>query len=430
MPSEASGDLPQLNCPRLTGSVVDNFTINGQRPRVVLLPETEEELAAALRQANSQNLAVSAFGGGTLQHIGYPPEALDVVLVTNRLNRILIYEPGDLTISVQAGCTIDQVRTALAEHGQMLPFDTTIPEKATYGGLIATNLVGPRRFGLGSYRDLLIGITVAYPDGTIAKAGGQVVKNVSGYDLMKLHLGALGTLGVILRLNFKVLTQPAADGTAIIYGDPETLSNLALQLATSSLALDSIEISSPHTLPLPADQWALSIRATGSARGVARKLADLRQLAQAKDLPFHVAEASLAAALWNACAAFYQSNVQEETQAVIRLAHRSSELTNLFRKVSTDCARANIDVCFLAHAGSGITYLRLNSPHLSTDLAALWPHIVDSWRSATLLTCPTALKRHIPLWGELPSGFSLMQRIKREFDPKRTLNRGRFIGHL
>lgn len=414
----------------LTGSAVGDFTIDGQHPHVVLLPETEEDLAAALRQANSQNLAVAVFGGGTLQHIGYPPEALDIVLVTNRLNHILIYEPGDLTISIQAGCTVAQIRAALAQHGQMLPFDAAIPERATYGGLIATNLIGPRQLGPGSYRDLLIGITVAYPDGTIAKAGGHVVKNVSGYDLMKLHLGALGTLGTILRLNFKVLTQPVADETAIVYGDPATLSNLAVQLATSSLTLDSIELSSPRTLPPLTDQWALSIRATGSARGVARKLGDLRQLVQAKDLTLHIAEASLAVALWNACTAFYHNNAQDETQAVVRLAHRPSELANLCHKVSADCAQANIDVHFLAHAGSGITYLRLNSPHLSTDLATLWPRLVSSWRSATLLACPVTLKRHLSLWGELPSGFSLMQRIKGEFDPKRTLNRGRFIGHL
>src|SRR5690349_24045462 len=173
------------------------YAVQGVAPGCVVAPQSTEELAAALRVAQDLRAAVVPWGGGTQQNIGAPPGRIDLVVRTERLSRVLVHEPFDLTISVEAGMTMGGLREYLARHGQMLPIDPPLPARATIGGLIATAADGPRRLGYGTLRDLLIGITVVEASGRVSRAGGMVVKNVSGFDMMKLYLGSFGTLAVI-----------------------------------------------------------------------------------------------------------------------------------------------------------------------------------------------------------------------------------------
>jgi glycolate oxidase FAD binding subunit len=166
------------------------YAVRGVPAGCVVAPANVEELVAVLRVAQELRAAVVPWGGGTQQLIGNPPEQADLVVRTERLNQVLIHEPFDLTISVEAGMTLGALRAHLARHGQMLPVDPALPERATIGGLIATAADGPRRLGYGTLRDLLIGISVVEAGGWVSKAGGMVVKNVSGFDMMKLYLGS------------------------------------------------------------------------------------------------------------------------------------------------------------------------------------------------------------------------------------------------
>jgi glycolate oxidase FAD binding subunit len=161
-------------------------------------PATARELAAFLSDVATNGRAIAPVGGGTKLGYGNPLSREAIRVSTSRLNRVLAYEPDDMTISVEAGTTIGSVWHTLAERELTIPIDVPAPESETIGGLIATGLCGPRRLGSGSLRDALIGIQAAYPDGTLGNAGGMVVKNVSGFDLMRMHLGAVGTLGVIV----------------------------------------------------------------------------------------------------------------------------------------------------------------------------------------------------------------------------------------
>jgi len=187
---------------------LEDFHINGVLPVIVVTPGSAEEVAAVLSLANEHDLVVAPAGGLTKQQIGGVPERIDILLSTTRLNKIEEYDPGDLTISVSAGMPFAEMQRTLGEHHQWIPCDSAHLEHATIGGLLATGAAGPLKSTFGHMRDFCIGIQFATADGKVAKGGGRVVKNVAGYDLMKLLTGSYGSLAVITRVNFKVFPRP------------------------------------------------------------------------------------------------------------------------------------------------------------------------------------------------------------------------------
>src|SRR6266702_1186815 len=182
--------------------------VAGVQPKLVVDPGTEKELAEVLRLSNEAGLAVIPRGGGTKLRWGNPPSRADLILSTARLAEIIEHAWADLTVTVEAGCTIQRLQETLAQHGQRLALDPLWPEKATIGGVLSANDSGALRLRFGALRDLIIGATIALADGTLASSGGKVVKNVAGYDLPKLVTGALGTLGVITRAVFRLHPLP------------------------------------------------------------------------------------------------------------------------------------------------------------------------------------------------------------------------------
>ena len=187
------------------------FALFGQAPAEAAAPRTVAEAQEIVRGATG--LGIVPWGGGTRQHVGYPPERYDLALSTEHLNAITEYEPADLTVTAQAGVTLAQLQRTLAEQGQWLPLDAALPERRTVGGLVAARADSLRRFACGSVRDALIGVSVINHRGEVVKGGGKVVKNVSGYDLPKLYCGSWGTLGLIVEATFKVAPLPEASAT-------------------------------------------------------------------------------------------------------------------------------------------------------------------------------------------------------------------------
>src|SRR5579859_8065842 len=190
--------------------------VAGVAPRAVAEPETEEEVAAVLRFASSEGLVVIPRGGGTQLDYGAPPSRADIILSMARISGVIEHAPHDLTLTVRAGTPLVDLQRALGEARQWLALDSPLAPGATIGGIIATNATGPRRLRYGGVRDQIIGVRVALADGTIARGGGKVVKNVAGYDLPKLYTGALGTLGVILSASFRLYPIPPFSGSALI----------------------------------------------------------------------------------------------------------------------------------------------------------------------------------------------------------------------
>src|SRR5712664_2270130 len=250
--------------------------VGGAQPKLVIDPGTESELAEVLRLSNDAGLAVIPRGGGTKLGWGNPPARADLILSTARLNEILEYAWADLTVTVEAGCTIQRLQETLAQHGQRLALDPLWPEKATVGGVLSTNDSGALRLRFGALRDLIIGATIALPDGTLASSGGKVVKNVAGYDLPKLVTGALGTLGVITRAVFRLHPLPRSKrACSITAANAEEARRLIHAIQNSKLAHTALQARFENeAAPL------MDILLEGTEAGLDAQEAHLKELAE------------------------------------------------------------------------------------------------------------------------------------------------------
>src|SRR5919202_2526867 len=190
-----------------------NFAVDGLTPRAVEGPESAEAVAALLRRAAGERQAVVPWGAGTKQGLGNVPRAYDLAFDLSALDQVLEYEPADLVVTAQAGVPLAALQRRWGEAGQFLALDPPYAEQATLGGTLAANASGPSRLLYGTARDLVLGMRVALPSGEVVKSGGKVVKNVVGYDLNKMHIGALGTLGLMVEVTLKVHPLPAAEAT-------------------------------------------------------------------------------------------------------------------------------------------------------------------------------------------------------------------------
>src|ERR1700719_2777052 len=216
--------------------------VAGAQPKLVIEPGVEREFAEILRLSNEAGLAVIPRGGGTKLGWGNSPARADVILSTARMTEIIEHAWADLTVTVEAGCTIQRLQETLGQHGQRLALDPLWPEKATVGGVLSTNDSGALRLRFGALRDLIIGVTIALPDGTLASSGGKVVKNVAGYDLPKLVTGAYGTLAVITRAFFRLHPLPRNAKTLSISGCTlEEMQRLVLAVQNSKLAHTALQ---------------------------------------------------------------------------------------------------------------------------------------------------------------------------------------------
>src|SRR5215468_6177165 len=198
--------------------VRDSDAIAGVRPRAAYAPATLDESAEVMAMAARDRLRLGFVGGGTALAMGAPPAGLDAVVRSERLARIVEHAPADMVAVVEAGVTLAALQAALAAHGQRLAIDPPCPERATIGGLVAAAGFGPLRARYGAIRDLIIGVTLVRADGTVARGGGKVVKNVAGFDLPKVACGSLGTLGMIAQAAFRLHPLPEASSTVLAAG--------------------------------------------------------------------------------------------------------------------------------------------------------------------------------------------------------------------
>jgi glycolate oxidase FAD binding subunit len=405
---------------------LEAFSVQGVRPLCVVTPGNVEELQATLRIAAEHRAALAPWGGGTQQLIGAPPTRLDLVVRTTRLNRVLAHTPDDLTISVEAGMTFGALRTYLAQHGQMLALDPPLPDRATIGGLIATATDGPRRLGYGTLRDVLIGIAVVEVGGRLSRGGGMVVKNVSGFDMMKLYLGSFGTLAVIASANFKLLPQPRAAGTILCrFNDPKPAFAALDELDGTQLAPVAAEYLNRSALAAVGQSGvcALALMAEGLPQAVERQMNDMsaimrRHGAQSVER-LHGGEAE---ALWSAIADLPQTATLAADEAVVKLSVLPTDVASAIAQCEASAARVGSSVAINARALSGVLYARVRSVTAAalTTLTAELPGL--QWVATTLPDTPR--------WGAPPQGLDVMRRIRDEFDPLHLLNPGRFVPGL
>jgi glycolate oxidase FAD binding subunit len=384
------------------------YGLGGAEPARVAEPADASELAEELRLCAQAREAVVPFGGGTLQGIGNAPTRYDVALSTRRLDAVRAYDPRDLTIGVEAGITVAALTRTLAEHGQFVPLDVPDAERASVGGVLAAGWLGPRRAAYGRPRDLLIGSTAALADGTLASAGGMVVKNVTGYDVGKLYVGSLGTLGVLVRANFKALPKPAAHRLA-----SAELAEDARERTVAALGALTVEPVAALAVDGFGGPLRIVVLFEGSEATVERATRDLRSalgrsgIAETTLLDGDQAERAFARVL-----AGYTEVVADRT-----ITYREPGLPASAWERARRMRALGAEV--IADLRTGDVIARFARQHARTVLPR-----------ATILAGAAALRADLDAWGEPPATLPTMRALKERFDPSAILAPGRFVGGI
>jgi glycolate oxidase FAD binding subunit len=409
--------------------------VAGVQPYVVVAPGSEQEVASVLAYANRERLKVLVRGGGTQLNTGLPPKDGDILLSTRRLNQVVEYAPHDMTVTVQAGLKLVDLQSHLARARQWLALDPVLSPGATIGGIISTNVSGARRLRYGGIRDQLIGVRVVLPDGTIAKGGGKVVKNVAGYDLPKLFTGALGTLGVIVAATFRLYPLRAASRTVVLTAStPAPLCDLAVRVITSTLEPTILDIIRLRTSRL----YMMTVRfemEPESADDQAAALVDMAR-AEASSHPYsdiQTIQGEAEERLWRQVAIDYTLASDTANALIVKASLLPTGVASWLESLEQITQQANLTTRWRAHASHGLIFA-----HLAGDEAAL-VIAIDQLRGAAsagqgslvVVDAPPALASKVDVWGTLPGQtFEVMRRLKVRFDPNYTLNPGRFVGGI
>ena len=409
-----------------------DYRVDGQAPTEVRRVAAPAEVAEVLRGAHAAGQAVIPWGAGSQMGLGAPPARYDIALDLSGLHHIVEHDAPNLTVTVEAGARLADVQTALGRAGQFLPLDPPFPE-ATLGGLIATDASGPWRLGYGTLRDLVLGVRVVLADGTALKLGGKTMKNVAGYDLVKLVIGSLGTLGVIVEATLRTYARPPANRTLSIFTYPEPLAaaNLTariLDLRSGPTALDIFSSAE--------GAYIILARLEGEPEAVAAQARAVEALCQTEYMRrLQIADAEDSREVWQAAGAGggYWDGPRLSYPVVVRVGVPIAQvgpLLDAIRRV-TDEYRLPRLVSIQAGSGAGRVHLgHLRDAHEPAILA----QAAEAIRAAAqrlgghmiLEAAPPSVKERVSVWGPV-AALDVMTEIKAQFDPAYILNPGRFV---
>jgi len=371
-----------------------------------IAPASTEEIAAVLRYANRNSITIAPYGGGTKQSWGSPINP-SLILHTHRLGSVREHTWQDMTCTVEAGCIWSSMQGSLAKHGQFVALDPLWPDRATIGGIAATNDSGSLRLKYGSLRDLIIGMTIVLADGTIARSGGKVVKNVAGYDLHKLMTGAFGTLGIITEITFRLHSIPRhVQSFTVTSIEIETLGQLLMKILDSHLSTQSLQLRSSLS------GFALDVRLATLPEVILDQASSLSKLAQSVQLEASDSDSKV----WNA----RQEHFDQTEHFVVKATMLPSDISPIAATIRT-------------LGGTSVTQatgiMTASIPAVaSSQLEHLRQKLEATGGSLTVLHHPAHAS---PVASTVPSDtLPLMRELKHRFDPNRILNPGRFVGGI
>lgn len=378
-------------------------SIAGVTPERELVPSDRGELASMVRDLYAAGKTFAFVGGGTELELGNPPRAIDTVVRTTALDRVIDYSPEDQTITVEAGMRMAALDAVLARHDQLLPIDVGNRNEATIGGAIASNAFGAQRHRYGSIKDLIVGVEFVRPDGVTAHGGGKVVKNVAGFDLPKLMVGSLGTLGGIASATFRVFPKPAATRAALARTSPAS--------AFFDACLDDRSLEPIAVAHHPA-QGGIVLTFAGLAASVERQLDHLASLAAIHAVPLDALDRSALERFDAAEGAIRCSGAWRWTVSTNPVGARASLTSPV------------VTTAEIGYPTLGVTLVSA-ADDVSIDAlaAARGPAVVFH-------AMPQRARTRIDAWGSPPASFPLMRALKTNFDPKGLCNPGRFVGGL
>ena len=418
---------------------MESVLIDDFGPLPVRRPTSVAELCGLAKEAASSGQGVYPVGGRTTLDVGSPPIKPGIALDTTALDQVIDYPARDMTITVQAGITMAKLQATLAAEGQWLPIDVPNPEQSTIGGAVALNKSGPRRYGYGTLRDYVIGISFATDEGNEVKAGGRVVKNVAGYDLMKLQVGAVGTLGVVTQLTLKVKPRPETSAM-VLFGSgsggyvPELL-DLLHASKSRPVAVQVLSPSVTRRVPLGVRGFGYVLGFEEKSETVEWQIKTLRsELARAGENAIHEIVELRGAEVGPLWRALTELQSRPESQVIYKVSTRPSRVASYFAR----SAAGGPDLLF-AEALSGIVWGASEGDANEAMGADRLRELIDSpsapqserdEASVAIRRCPTAWKKSLPIWGKPGSDRELMRHVKRTLDPMNVFNPGRLFGDL
>jgi glycolate oxidase FAD binding subunit len=382
---------------------------------IIVAPANEREIAEILRFANASELIVAPTGGGTKLGWGNPV-APSIWLSLKRINAFRTHAWQDMTCTVEAGCTWAAMQAELTRHGQTVALDPIWPERATVGGIVAANDSGALRLKYGGLRDLIIGMTIVLADGTVAKSGGKVVKNVAGYDLHKLMTGSFGTLGVIAEINFRLhpREEHARTWTAVV-------PNLTLVDAPLRALLDSQMTPSSVQLRSSKRECALDIRIAGLPECLDEYAARMENIFG------QIAVSESGESVWQA----RQQLFDENDAVVLKVSLLPAQISPVTLDLQQWAATDGINIATVAQATGLMIVAVKSSPDAAIAIIArLRARLRSSGGSVVALKISDAMRDSLDVWDCNSDALPLMHEIKRRFDSKRILNPGRFVGRI
>jgi glycolate oxidase FAD binding subunit len=393
--------------------------IEGVVPRVVVEPASAEAVGAVLQWASRDRLSVIVRGAGTKLGWGPAPRQIDILIETKRLNALVAHRHGDLTATVQAGAKLGDVNRALGQHRQWIPLDPPSADRATIGGIVATNDSGPRRHRYGSPRDLIIGVEFARADGQLAKGGGIVVKNVAGYDLPRLLTGSFGSLGVIVTATFKLYPLTAASRTLIV--EPRTaadLGALAIKLSASHLTPTALEFA---THPL-----RLIIRFESIEASIAQQSETATKLIADSGYKTQTLSTSEEEQYWQGHARLADA----DGGALLKVSVLPSDLAGTINVIERLAGERGYVAA--GRAGAAVFLLRITGEVQQQKLVieGLRDALQIGRGSAVVVSSSPELRNLVDVWGPIGDGLTVMKAVKQQFDPIGILSPGRGPGGL
>jgi glycolate dehydrogenase FAD-binding subunit len=421
----------------LVGIDCSPYVLEGRTPEAVVFPGSKEEIAAIVKLAADEGVPVTPWGGGTKLAIGSPPTRVGLVLALKRLDRVLEHEPGDLTATVETGITLQSLQSRLAKCGQWLSLDPAFVERATLGGIVASNASGPRRHLYGTCRDLLIGVTVVCADGSIVKGGGKVVKNVAGYDLPKLYIGSFGTLGILVEATVKL--RPRPDDDRLVAARFATLAEAGAAVRAiigSDLipsALELVDAEAARALGLGSTGPALLMGVDGIREQVEWQCAETQRLmAPLGCRESRVLDGAERDQAWKALGEIGRSGA-DDVAAVMSWGVLPTQLVRAMDEGRAIATGHGLRATLAAHAGMGIATAVLGGGDASAVVATLteWRALVNGLGGhAVLQWAPLGVKERVSVWDAAGPDVRIMKGIKERLDPRGILNPGRFVGGI
>lgn len=414
-----------------TASYAAAYVSNTALPPIVS-PQSTDELRSLMAWATQDHKTVLVCGNATKLGWGTPISGTDIIISTRNLNQIVDHAVGDLTVTVQAGIRFHDLQAHLNAQGQMLPIDPSHPEHATLGGILSTRDAGSLRQRYGSVRELCLGLSFVRADGELAKGGGRVVKNVAGYDLMKLMTGAFGSLGILSEVTLRLYPMQEESHTVLLSGSKDAIATLTAKLLDSTLTPVSVDLLSQTvlvSLDLSGDM-GLAVRFQSLSESVLAQVKRLKDMGATLTATDYQAEED--ELLWNGLRDTLWETTEESHQVIAKIGILPQSIPSTLQICQQWCDSQSVSFQAQVLAGWGIGTLRLSGEpaRLQSLVKKIRTYCEEHQGYLTLLEAPMEIKQGLDVWGYPGNAIAPMRKLKAQFDPHKLINPGRFVGGI